>query len=201
MTHRTAGAPALAEQDSDSQVGSARRPVEAGPGVRVHTRADRDLAVRHWLQAGLREPSEAAQAWARGDVALLPLGVRFAAVRIPDRMAYAAAASKEPAEVAEFLAQVLDDGPVICDPRHCRYYVLVPASCAVRWDHAEAECLGRGWHLGVPRVDAVGPDVPWWGSYWAVPMPSAGVLCDPDLVAELVVHGGRILAAQAEEAR
>lgn len=177
------------------------RPVEPEPGVRVHTGADRALAVRHWLQAGLQEPSAAVQAWARGDVALLPLGMRFAAVRIPSRLAYAAAASTEPVAVAEFLAQFLDDGPVICDPRHYRYYALVPASCAARWDHAEAECLGRGTHLGVPRVDAVGPDVPWWASYWAVPMPSAGILCDPFLVEELVGHGGRILAPQTEEAR
>lgn len=199
--HRTAGQSAQTEQHSDSQRLTALAPVQTSTGSLVHTRADRALAVRHWLQAGLREPSAAVQAWARGDVALLPLGVRFAAVRIPSRLAYAAAASTEPVAVAEFLAQFLDDGPVICDPRHYRYYALVPASCATRWDHAEAECLGRGTHLGVPRVDAVGPDVAWWASYWAVPMPSAGILCDPDLVAGLVVHGGRILAAQAEEAQ
>lgn len=155
-------------------------------------------AVREWLQAGLPEPEMAAQAWSsRGGVALLPLGMRFAAVRIPERLVYAAAGSTEPVVVSEYLAQLLDDGPVICDPQHGRYYALVPGSTYVRWHHPEADCLGRPWFLGVPRVDTVEPDA--WASYWAVPMPSAGVLCDPYLVAQLVVHAGRVFTAQAEE--
>lgn len=166
--------------------------------MRVHTNADRQHAVRDWLQAGLPDPSQAAHAWTpRGGVALLPLGVRFAAVRIPERLVHAAAGSTDPAVVSEYLAQLLDDGPVIHDPQHRRYYALVPGSTAVRWHHDQADCLGSPWLLGVPRVDAVEP----YGlaSYWSVPMPSAGVLCDPYLTAQLVLHADRVVAAQATE--
>ncbi|MFD9445524.1 hypothetical protein ACFWBR_42235 [Streptomyces sp. NPDC060006] len=177
-----------------------QKPVEPVSGMLVHTNADR-LGVSHWLRAALSEPRAAVDAWSSvGGVALLPLGTLFAAVRIPEHLAYAAAGSTEPTVVDEFLAQFLDDGPVICDPQTRRYYALVPGSTTVRWHHTAADCLGRPWYLGVPRVDAVEPDPQKWASYWAVPMPSAGVLCDPHLVAQLVGHGDRVLAAQAEEA-
>lgn len=133
-----------------------------------------------------------------GGVALLPLGTLYSAVRIPEHLVHAVAGSTEPAAVDEFLARALLGGPVICDPSGRRYYALVPASTATRWRHGDADCLGRGTHLGVPRLDALEPDPQAWASYWAVPMPSAGVLCEPEAVAQLVVVAA-YRTASAEE--
>jgi hypothetical protein len=115
------------------------------------------------------------------------------------------ACSSDPADVDAFLDEVLDAGPVICDPRGPRYYALVPGSMPTTWrDAAEewrplgVECLGRGTYLGVPRVDIVEFDPHTFVSYWAVPMPSAAVLCTPLKVARLIAAGKRAIAEELE---
>ncbi|GHF13630.1 hypothetical protein GCM10014715_81520 [Streptomyces spiralis] len=177
----------------------APEPMEPRPGVRVHTAADRRLAVEHWLLAAHPEPKQARAEWAEHGVALLRLGTLFSAVRIPGRLIQAVAATTDPRELDTFLEDALDGGPVISDPGGNRYYALVPASVPRTWRAAvddwstqNVEVLGCGTYLGVPRVDAV--EYRPLGTYWSVPMPSAAVLCPPLTVARLIAAAVHQLA-------
>jgi hypothetical protein len=185
---------ARAMTNGDTEHAQALRPVETEPGVLVHSNADRRLATEHWLLSTHPTPRQARTEWANDGIALLPLGTLFSAVRIPARLVIALADSPEPADADLLLGEALDSGPVICDPRGLRYYALVPASMPVTWRQAaddwrplDVEVLGRDTYLGVPRVDAVEPDVRTTASYWSVPMSSAAELCSPEAVAQLVV--------------
>jgi hypothetical protein len=190
----------------------ALRPVEAGPGVLVHTTADRRLATEHWLLAAHPSPEQARKEWGqRGGVALLPLGTLFSAVRIPRELVLSAANVEESGDylvdvmVDHFLFEALHGAPVICDLHQARYYALVPASMPAKWHKAAADwralgvdCLGRGTLLGVPNVKAKKPDATKWASYWAVAMDSPGELCEPLAVARLIAAGQRRMAQECE---
>ncbi|MFM9563233.1 MULTISPECIES: hypothetical protein [Streptomyces] len=183
----------------------ALRPIEQHPGVLVHSSADRQLAVEQWLLATHAAPDRARMEWQQANVALLPLGTLLSAVRIPAPMVVAVAGSEDPEALDAFLDQALDGGPVICDPGGRRYYALVPGTMPERWRNAAEEwrtlgvdCLGRDTYLGVPTVWAVGFDPQTMASYWSVPMPSAGELCEPLAVARLIAAGQSRLAERAE---
>lgn len=183
----------------------ALRPVETEPGVLVHPRADRQLATEHWLLSAHPSPVRARQEWTDHRVALLPLGTLFSAVRIPQSLVLAVVGRAPHAEVDAFLAEALDDGPVICDPRGHRYYALVPGSMPAKWSAAAEDwlelgvgCLGRGAYLGVPRLDVEELDPEAWMSYWSVPIPSAGELCAPLAVARLLAAGKHCLAGRPD---
>lgn len=174
--------------------GGVLRPVEPGPGIRIHLGSDRQLAVEHWLMAAHPHPGDVREEWEDHQVALLPLGGLFSAVRIPGDLVTALAHGRsEPSEVDPWLARQLEGGPVICDRRATRrYYVLVPAGMSrswrpqiTTWGVEDVDVLGRDSYLGVPRPGA-GPER---DTYWAVPMASAGELCTPLLVARLVAAG------------
>jgi hypothetical protein len=177
----------------------ALHPVRAEGGALVHTSADRRLAAEHWLLSAHPQPGQARTEWQTDHVVLLPLGTLFSAVRIPGRLVQAVAASKRPEEIDAVLDEVLDRGPVICDPRGPRYYALVPASVPRTWNQhaddwraADVDCLGRDSYLGVPRLDAVQPSG--MATYWSVPMPSAGILCSPLKVSRLIASGVHYLS-------
>jgi len=183
----------------------ALRPVEAEPGVLVHSSADRELAASHWLLAAHPNPRQAQREWTDKKLALLPLGTLFSAVRIPQTLVFAIAGRVSHEEADAFLADALNGGPVICDPKGHRYYALVPGSMPAKWTAAAdewmqlgVECLGHGTYLGVPRVDAVDLNPETWASYWSVPMPSAAELCFPLTVARLIAAGKRCLAEAAD---
>lgn len=186
----------------------ALRPVEVDPEVLVHTPADRRLATEHWLLSTLDGPrrDRARMEWNEQQVSLLPLGTLFSAVRLPGHLVLAAAGLRwQPSQVDAFLDEVLDGGPVICDPHGCRYYALVPASmpetyrqAAEDWRPLGVDLLGRGVYLGVPKVDAVEFDERACVSYWSVPMASAAMLCHPLHVARLIAAGQRELAVEPQ---
>ncbi len=183
----------------------ALRPVETEPGVFVHTRADRQLATEHWLLSAHPAPTRARREWTDHKMALLPLGTLFSAVRIPQSLVLAVVGRAPHAEVDTFLAEALNDGPVICDPRGHRYYALVPGSMPAKWSAAAEEwlglgvgCLGRGTYLGVPRLDVEELDPEAWMSYWSVPILSAGDLCAPLAVARLLAAGKHCLAGRPD---
>jgi hypothetical protein len=165
--------------------------------VLVHAHADRELAVGHWLLAAADRRNEARMQWGEHGITLLRCGTLFSAVRIPEGIVHAAAGTGEAAGVDAYLAMALLQGPVIHDPRQGRYYALVPASTAARWRAPGTDCLGRGWHLGVPRPDVNQDASDVWCPYWSVPMPSPGELCLPGAVAQLVVTGRYRQASQA----
>ncbi|MFF2213680.1 hypothetical protein [Streptomyces antibioticus] len=186
-------------------------PVEAGPGVFVHSAADRRLAVENWLLSTLpdqRGREVARKQWRELGAAMLPLGGLFSAVRIPARLVHAVAGTVVPADVDEFLEHALDGGPVICVLHGGRrYYALVPGSmprtwhdAAEEWRAVEVDCLGRDALLGVPPVTRVDHDPVTWASYWSVPMAAAGELCAPLSVARLVAAGVHRLGEEEEEA-
>lgn len=129
-------------------------------------------AISDWLAHADPAPDRVRAEWAYRGIALLPLGRRFDAVRVPARRVHAAVGSDEPRTVAAALADWMQ-GPVIRDTRGDgqAYYVLV-APCA-DWDGAE-ERLGTGAYLGVPRLG--GPSML---AAWVVPPPHPGGLCDP----------------------
>ncbi|MEU0739736.1 hypothetical protein [Streptomyces sp. NPDC006134] len=175
----------------------ALQPVHGETGVLVHPGGDRRPAAEHWLSSAHPAPRRARAEWADHGVALLPLGTLFSAVRIPGRLVQAVAATTEAEEIDDFLDEFLGGGPVICDPRGPRYYALVPASVPTTWRQAvddwrraaDADCLGRGTWLGVPRVGATEFDSRALAGYWAVAVSSPGLLCPPLTVARLIAAG------------
>ncbi|MFI6371085.1 hypothetical protein [Streptomyces sp. NPDC050546] len=172
----------------------------------MHPIADPRSAAEHWLLTTLPAPSRdrARLEWQQHAVTMLPLGISFSAVRIPGRLVLALADSAEPSELDEFMRQALDDGPVICDPRHLRYYALVPASMPRTWRQAvddwrplDVDCLGLGSYLGVPRADAVACSRA-RATYWSVPMASSAALCRPLKVARLIAAARHCLTTEPE---
>ncbi|MFJ5726322.1 hypothetical protein [Streptomyces sp. NPDC093149] len=141
--------------------------------IALTTGAERRLAAEHWLLSTVQDRKRVRAEWDERPFALLPCGTLCAAVRIPSTVVQAAAGS--------------DDQEDICDRYAARYYALVPASAARRWDVPGTVCLGKGSELGVPRPGVTAGD----GTrmYWSVPMDSAGVLCPPYAVSQAVMVG------------
>ncbi|MEU4165566.1 hypothetical protein AB0F46_01610 [Streptomyces sp. NPDC026665] len=182
------------------QIRGALSPVEVGEGTFVHPGRDRRLAAAHWLLSAAADRKRARTYWRDGDVAMLNLGTLFSAVRIPAAplLALVMDRAAPSAHVDEVLAEVLA-GPAICDPRHQRYYALVPASMPITWADAAAdwkelgvEMLGRESVLGVPDLTRTEPGAHALASYWSVPMGSAGELCSPLSVARLIAAAARV---------
>ncbi|WP_041983690.1 hypothetical protein [Streptomyces sp. AcH 505] len=142
-----------------------------------------ETATSRWLASLLRDPETARIDWQDGRPAMLPLGAAFDAVRMPQELVHAMAASSVEDAVTSTLAEILD-GPVIRDP-HSWFYALVPPQTTETWLSPLATVLGRGAWLGVPRVDRTAPP----GVHWAVPPVQVGSLCTPPVVAELLRVG------------
>lgn len=144
-------------------------------------------AVSNWLAHAQEEPAQAWREWRARGVAVLPLGRRFDAVRIPEAIVHAALGTAAPREVAEHLARRLM-GPVIYDGRTMggTYYALTQPRAACRWPHADkAAWLGHGTYLGVPRPERTQPP----GTHWVVPPQADGTLCGLVPLAALVFAG------------
>lgn len=177
----------------------------AEPETLIHTSADRRLAIEHWLLSTLPEAgrTHARDEWNEFGVTVFPLGTLFSAVRLPAALVQAVAASRATEDIDAVLEETLGGGPVICDVRGERYYALVPASVPTTWQDAAGDwrkadvgVLGRGWYLGVPRMDATEPGLT--DSYWSVPMPSMASLCTALSVARLIAAGVHRLNQAAE---
>lgn len=176
-------------------------PVETGEGTLVHPARNRRIAAAHWLLSAAADREGARTNWRDGDVAMLNLGTLFSAIRIPAAplLALTMEHTAPSSHVDEVLAEVLE-GPVICDPRHQRYYALVPASMPATWTEAAAdwkalgiEMLGRDSVLGVPDLARTEAAEHALASYWSVPMDSAGELCSPLAVARLIAEVTRFM--------
>ncbi|ARX84323.1 hypothetical protein [Streptomyces alboflavus] len=129
-------------------------------------------ALSDWLAHAHPVPGQAHAEWSHHGIALLPLGRRFDAVRVPAERIHTAVGSDQPRTVAASLADWLH-GPVIRDTRSGSrpYYVLVAPTAD--WDGAE-ERLTTGVHLGVPRPGSLS-----MLAAWVVPPQHPGSLCDP----------------------
>ncbi|MEU8772857.1 hypothetical protein [Streptomyces sp. NPDC048606] len=149
-----------------------------------------------WYARCLDDPAVAHAEWRERGVAVLPLGARFEAVRIPDALARAATLSDRDDVVGLVLAVALE-GPVIHDARGRNHYALVEPGTARGWGaRAGAECLGHGTYLGVPdplraRGEERRP------LYWAAPPVPGDWFCRTAAVRLLV----RVGEARLGEAR
>ncbi|MFI5806516.1 hypothetical protein [Streptomyces sp. NPDC051561] len=129
-----------------------------------------------WLAEASDTPDHTHAEWADRGVALLPLGRRFDAVRVPGELVRAAlAANGSPA------------GPLILDPHSAMYYALVPPRTTETWVCAFGTCLGQGAWLGVPHPERVGPP----GPHWVTRGDRPTSLCRPSRVRELIELGCR----------
>lgn len=153
-----------------------------------------DRLIAEWLARAHPVPDQVRAEWSSQGVALLPLGRRFAAVRLSGVLVYAALDSDDPGVVAEALAERLR-GPVIHDNRAAvsTYYALIQWHAGLVWDcNRSAPCLRDDTYLGVPRIDRREPP----GTYWVVPPRYDGDLCRPQAVRDLVDAGHRQLIQQ-----
>jgi putative ATP-grasp target RiPP len=160
----------------------------------VYTQEASDIS--EWLARTHPVPERVRTEWAAQGVALLPLGERFAAVRMAAEVVHAAVQSEKQDRVAAALGELLG-GAIIYDRRVAggTYYALVDghAGLAGAYDGI-VSCLGRGTYLGVPRIDRQRPP----GTYWLVPPRYAGDLCPPCSVVGLVEAGRSRLTVEAE---
>ncbi len=155
-----------------------------------------DRAISEWLVRSDPSPERARREWATQGVALLPLGERFAAVRMPASVVHTAVQSEDGDQVAVSLGESLG-GSIIYDRRVAggTYYALVQGHAALVWPYGDvAVCLGRGTYLGVPRIDRQQPP----GTYWVVPPRYEGDLCAPRAITALVREGQARLARRTE---
>lgn len=124
----------------------------------MNTQAENRL-IADWLALAHPLPDRARREWADSHVALIPLGRRFDAIRVPAERIHAAVGSNEQEVVAAALTDWLQ-GPVVRDLRssHGPYYVLVAPSAV--WNGDE-ERLSVGAYLGVPRVGHIAYLMTW----------------------------------------
>ncbi len=154
-----------------------------------------DRAISAWLARSDPSPERAWGEWATQGVALLPLGERFAAVRMAAHVVHAAVQSEDRDRVAVALGELLG-GAIIYDRRVAggRYYALIQGHAALVWAYDDvATCLGAGTYLGIPRIDRQEPP----GTHWVVPPRHEGDLCAPSAVTALMRSGRARLAEQA----
>ncbi|WP_399926659.1 hypothetical protein [Streptomyces kanamyceticus] len=144
-------------------------------------------ALSAWFAHSQSAPEHAFWEWKESGVALLPLGNRFDAVRLPEALVQAAVGATAPQQVAVRLARLVE-GPVVYDGRALggSYYALTKPSRTRAWQHQDsAPRLSSGTYLGVPRLDRTGPP----GTYWLVHPRFEGDLCEPAAVAALIGLG------------
>ncbi len=152
-------------------------------------------SVSDWLARAQQAPEQARREWADTGVALLPLGQRFDAVRLPAQLVLAAVGTCDPLEIAERLGRFLN-GPVVFDGRLMggTYYALMRPSPGQPWKHQDAAPrLGVNTYLGVPRMERVKPP----GTHWVAPPRFPGDLCEPATV-EALIGFGLSIAHEAE---
>ncbi|MEU6125976.1 hypothetical protein [Streptomyces sp. NPDC047123] len=158
-----------------------RRPTTAGAS------SASPAALTAWLASSQSVPEKAWQEWTESGVALLPLGSRFDAIRLPEALVCAAVGATVPREVAAHLSCLIE-GPVIYDGRTLggSYYVLTEPGRARTWKHQDVTPrLSHGTYLGVPRLGRTGPP----GTYWVRPPRFEGDLCESTAVAAVVRLG------------
>ncbi|MCX4666401.1 hypothetical protein OG453_06930 [Streptomyces sp. NBC_01381] len=153
-----------------------------------------ERAAFDWLARAQVAPEQAHREWTDQKVALLPLGERFCAIRLPTALVHGAFASDDMEAMAAPLADLLN-GPLIRDHFGQYYYALIEPTPKERWAYNNvAPLLGAGTYLGVPAASR--REAP--GIYWIVPPRFADDLCAPKSVAALIAIG-RSLSGEDEQ--
>jgi hypothetical protein len=156
-----------------------------------------DRYITEWLASAHPNPDQAHTEWAHHQVALLPLGHRFSAVRLTSQLIHTALGTTEQTAITEQLKARLD-GPVIHDSRATGqpYYALIEWHAGLVWDQTIAPCLSTDVHMGVPHISRTRPP----GTYWLLPPRREGDLCRPEAVRKLVRDAQTVMTANAEAA-
>lgn len=137
------------------------------------------LAAARWLADAHREPQEPLWEWSRQDVALLPAGPQWDAVKVPSLLIHRVAGTEAPRQVYEALSGLALSGPIFVDPYQGIYYMLVPSGTAISWNVPDVDCIGNPssqHYLGVPHPSRLSRP----GLHWIVPPDGSGQLVNPD---------------------
>lgn len=156
-------------------------------------------AVSSWLAGAHPAPDRVHRQWTEAEVALVPLGVRFAAVRISAAIMHAAIGSEERDAVADVARDVFR-GPVMAGLRSLglTYWALVPWRAGVYWPALpDTPYLGKGAHLSVPTIDRT--ELP--GPHWIAPPRYAYDLCSLERLFDVGMRGSHILERDARTRR
>ncbi|MFJ4717276.1 hypothetical protein [Streptomyces sp. NPDC088785] len=130
-------------------------------------------------------PAQATAEWDNHGVAMLPMGGRLAAIRLPGDLVHLALDSSDREQIAATLAELLE-GPAIHDTYSGSYYALIAWRDELVWRHeTTAPCLATGHYVGIPRIDRTTPP----GPHWVVAPRRDEDLCDLTAVAALVSAG------------
>ncbi|MFC8341198.1 hypothetical protein ACFUJX_29850 [Streptomyces rubiginosohelvolus] len=158
-------------------------------GVTVQLGREQRLAGGHWLLGAAPSLQEARATWEESGSAWLRPGVLFGAVVVRAGVVHAALGMDSPIGCAPL---VDIGGPVFYSDagfgREGAYTALVPAPVALVWSVNGSLPHHRRALLEVPAPQVVMPERagrPWW----VVPLDGPGLLCDPNLLADLVKQG------------
>jgi hypothetical protein len=142
------------------------------PHMRAHT-SNLAAAAARWLASAHPRPEQVYREWDAGDVALLPVGRRWDAVKLPAEAVHREARGSDPETVRALLGWLGITGPVATGRHRIIYYALVPPGTAAAWDVPGIDCLGHESYLGLPDMRRT--ERP--GSTWLLPPDGTGALC------------------------
>ncbi|MGW4301800.1 hypothetical protein ACWEHT_18775 [Streptomyces sp. NPDC004646] len=158
-----------------------------GGATHVRSEPDPPEAVISWLSGTHAQPQVVLRSWTRFGSALLPLGGRFGAVRIPADILHTAVDSDDDKVIAAAARDTLR-GPIIAGAfaRQRAYWALAPWRPLTYWPDflTSTPYLGPGHHLTVPSLTRVNPPIP----YWVAPPRYRYDLCSLEHVFNLVIR-------------
>ncbi|MFB7779523.1 hypothetical protein [Streptomyces bauhiniae] len=149
-----------------------------------------------WLAGAHPKPKRVLRRWEEGCDELMPLGGRFAAVRIPGRIMHAAAGDSTP-EAVTVVARDILRGPLITGlySEQRTYWALVPCRAHVYWPSylTDTPYLGAGSYLNMPPPSCTTPprdaDLP--TPYWVTSPRYRYDLCSREQVFNVIVRATR----------
>ncbi|MFD4788890.1 hypothetical protein ACFWN1_17905 [Streptomyces sp. NPDC058459] len=116
--------------------------------------------VTAWLAGAHPQPERVLRHWDEGHDELMPLGGRFAAVRVPGHIMHTAAGDASPEAVAALARDILR-GPLITGmyAEQRTYWALVPSRAHVYWPSylTDTPHLGTGSYLNMPPPSCTTP--------------------------------------------
>ncbi|MFD8806036.1 hypothetical protein [Streptomyces sp. NPDC059597] len=159
-----------------------------GPAPLHPTQQESNDQIGSWLSGAHTQPQVVLHNWATFGSALLPLGGRFAAVRIPADIVHTAVESDDDHVIAAVARDTLR-GPLVAGAFGSQrtYWALVPWRPLTYWPDflTGTPYLGPGHHLTLPALTRFSPPIP----YWIAPPRYRYDLCSVEHVFNLIVRG------------
>ncbi|MFC5720597.1 hypothetical protein ACFP1Z_10530 [Streptomyces gamaensis] len=174
---------AAVRDDIEAAAGQRRSRLPERPLEQALMTLSLDYRAAQWLTDQADDPAEAGSHWRRGEPALLRLGHRMEAVRLPRAVVDRAAGFREHDRIEEALAGCGVTHAVFADAGPRWYYALVPVGTRAHWDVRGIDCLGEDSYLGVPAPFQGEPP----GAHWLLTPPHAtDMLCRPQQLKALI---------------